>query len=159
VKYLIRNAPQPVEGSVSSPDPSDRVAWGKYMTTIAGCEDCHTPQDAHGQYVPGMSFAGGSLLKTPAGEAASGNITPDASGISYYDEALFLQAIHTGYVKARALSPIMPFGYYSHMTDDDLKAIFAYLRTVPPVKHRVDNSLPPTFCKLCQQKHGGGDQN
>jgi mono/diheme cytochrome c family protein len=159
VRYLIRNAPQPVEGPVSSPDPSDRVAWGKYMTTIAGCEDCHTPQDAHGQSIPGMNFAGGFPLKTPAGEAAAANITPDASGISYYDEALFLQTIHTGYVKARALNPMMPFAFYAHMTDDDLKAIFAYLRTVPPVKHRVDNSLPPTYCKLCRQWHGAGNQN
>jgi mono/diheme cytochrome c family protein len=159
VKYLIRNGPEPLNAPVASPGPSDRLAWGKYLTTIGGCEDCHTPQDAHGQVIPDMNFAGGFLLKTPAGEAISANITPDVSGISYYDEGLFLQAIHTGYVKARALSPIMPFGFYSHMTDDDLKAIFAYLRTVKPVKHRVDNSLPPTYCKLCQQKHGGGDQN
>jgi hypothetical protein len=45
------------------------------------------------------------------------------------------------------------------MTDEDLKAIFAYLRTVPPVKHRVDNSEPPTYCPICRQKHGFGDKN
>ncbi len=160
VKYLIRSVPQPVEAPVASPDPSDRLAWDKYVaTTTAGCADCHTPQDAHGQPIPGMDFAGGFLLKTTTGEAYSANITPDASGISYYDEALFLQAMHTGYVKARPLSPMMPFGFYSHMTDDDLKAVFAYLRTIAPVKHRVDNSLPPTYCKLCRQWHGAGDQN
>lgn len=53
----------------------------------------------------------------------------------------------------------MPFGEFINLTDDDLKAIFAYLRTLPPVKHRVDNSLPPTYCKLCCKKHGAGDQN
>jgi hypothetical protein len=37
--------------------------------------------------------------------------------------------------------------------------MFAYLRTVPAVKHRVDNSLPPTDCKVCRGKHGAGDQN
>jgi hypothetical protein len=45
------------------------------------------------------------------------------------------------------------------MTDDDLKAVFAFLQTVKPVKHRVDNSEPPTACKLCKQKHGAGSEN
>jgi hypothetical protein len=40
-----------------------------------------------------------------------------------------------------------------------LSAIFAYVHQLPPTKHRVDNSLPPTFCKVCKETHGGGDQN
>ncbi len=95
----------------------------------------------------------------PWGSVASANITPDATGISYYDEALFIQAMRTGYVKARKLNSIMPFGEFGGLTDDDLKAMFAYVRTLKPVKHRVDNSLPPTYCKLCRLKHGAGDQN
>ncbi len=53
----------------------------------------------------------------------------------------------------------MPFIQIRNLSDDDLKAIFAYLKTLPPVKHRVDNTLPPTYCKVCKQTHGGGDQN
>jgi len=53
----------------------------------------------------------------------------------------------------------MPFGDFKNLTDDDLKSMFAYLRTLKPEKHRVDNSLPATYCKLCKQKHGAGDQN
>jgi predicted HAD superfamily phosphohydrolase len=98
-------------------------------------------------------------MNGPWGDVATANITPDASGIGYYDEALFLQAMRTGYVKARELKSIMPYEGYKNMTDDDLKAIYAYMRTLKPVKHRVDNSLPPTDCKLCRQKHGAGDQN
>jgi hypothetical protein len=45
------------------------------------------------------------------------------------------------------------------MTDNDLQAMFAYLRTLPPVRHRVDNTLPPTLCKICKGTHGAGDQN
>jgi hypothetical protein len=45
----------------------------------------------------------------------------------------------------------MPFGAFRNLTDDDLKAMFAYLRTVKPVQHRVDNTQPPTYCKLCRQ--------
>jgi mono/diheme cytochrome c family protein len=158
VKYLIRNAPEPVTAPVASPSSSDQRAWGEYMATMAGCQDCHTPTD-RGQPLPGMLFAGGVVFKTPLAQAAAANITPDATGISYYDEATFLKAMHTGYVGARKLSPIMPVTVYGNMTDDDLKAIFAYLRTLKPVKHRVDNSLPVTYCKLCRQWHGAGEQN
>jgi len=98
-------------------------------------------------------------MRGPWGDVSTANITPDASGISYYDEALFIEVMRTGYVKARELNSIMPFGAFKNLTDEDLKAMFAYLRTVKPVQHRVDNAQPPTYCKLCRQKHGGGDQN
>jgi len=158
VKYLIRTVPEPVTTPVASPDPSDRVKYGQYLVTIGGCGDCHTPQE-RGQPVAGFEFAGGWLMRGPWGEVTTANITPDPSGIRYYDEALFIQVLRTGYVKARKLNSFMPFGSYKNLTDDDLKAIFAYLRTVKPVKHRVDNAEPPTYCKLCRLKHGGGDQN
>jgi len=156
VNRLILSAPQPITEPVSGPPPGDQVARGKYLVRL-GC-GCHTPAD-RGQEIPGMKLAGGEVLKGPWGEATSANLTPDATGIGYYDEALFLKAIHTGYVGARKLNSIMPFGEFKNLPDDELKAIFAYLRTVAPVKHRVDNNLPPTYCKLCKQKHGGGDQN
>ena len=53
----------------------------------------------------------------------------------------------------------MPVMVYKNLTDYDLKAIFAFLRTTKAVKHRVDNSQPPTACKLCKQKHGAGSAN
>ena len=53
----------------------------------------------------------------------------------------------------------MPWWVYRSMTDDDFKALFAFLRTVKPVQHRVDNSEPPTPCKLCGNQHGMGDRN
>ncbi|HVO80553.1 MAG TPA: c-type cytochrome [Terriglobales bacterium] len=158
VKYLMRSAPQPVTEPVAAPDSSDRVKYGQYLVTLASCRECHTPSDK-GQPVPGMEFAGGSLLEEGGLTAASANLTPDPSGISYYDEALFIQVMRTGYVRARKLSPLMPVDVYQKLTDDDLKAMFAYLRSLKPIKHRVDNSLPPTYCKLCRLKHGAGDQN
>jgi mono/diheme cytochrome c family protein len=158
VNYLIRGVPEPVTAAVSSPTPTDQLKYGEYLVTIGACDVCHTPQ-VHGQEVPGMKLAGGNVMNGPWGDVTTANITPDASGIGYYDEALFLQAMRTGYVKARELKSIMPYEGYKNMTDDDLKAIYAYMRTLKPVKHRVDNSLPPTDCKLCRQKHGAGDQN
>jgi len=158
VKYLIRSVPEPLTSPVSESDKSDRVKYGAHLVDQAGCVDCHTAQ-VRGENVPGMDFAGGFSFGGPWGYVASANITPDASGISYYDEALFLEVMHTSHVKARKLSPIMPVMVYGNLCDDDLKAMFAFLRTVKPVKHRVDNSEPPTDCKLCKQKHGGGSEN
>jgi len=53
----------------------------------------------------------------------------------------------------------MPWGYFRGMKDDDLRAIFAYLKTVPHATHRVDNRELPTYCKICKGRHGLGDKN
>ncbi len=150
VNLLVRGVPEPVTGPVPGPDPTNAVARGKYLVTL-GC-GCHDAKS-------NLPYAGGEVLNGPWGEATSANITPDASGISYYSEASFITTLRTGYVGARKLNSIMPFGEFKNLTDDDLKAIFSYLKTLAPVHHRVDNSLPPTYCKLCKQKHGAGDQN
>jgi mono/diheme cytochrome c family protein len=159
VKYLIRGVPKPLTSPVPEiPATPDPVKRGERLVNLAGCGNCHTPQ-VRGQELPGMDFAGGFTRSGPWGRATSANLTSDPSGISYYDEALFLEVMRTGFVKARHLSPAMPTMVSKNMTDDDLKAIFAYLRTLKPVQHRVDNSEPPTYCKLCRQKHGAGDRN
>ena len=158
VKYLIRSAPQPVTTPVNAPDPADRLKYGEYLVRVAGCADCHTPADK-GQPIAGLEFAGGQVFSGKWGRTVSANITPDASGIGYYDENLFIQVFRTGYVKARKLNALMPIEQFKGITDDDLKAMFAYLRTVRPVRHRVDNTEPPTYCRLCRAKHGAGDQN
>lgn len=158
VKYLIRSVPEPIVKPVLPPDLSDPVKRGAHLVDIAGCTDCHTPQD-RGQPIAGMEFGGGQVFDGPWGRVATANLTPDASGIPYYDEALFVQAIRTGFVKARTINQIMPWFVYRNMTDEDLKAIFAYLKTLAPVKHVVDNSEPPTYCPVCKASHGGGAQN
>ena len=54
----------------------------------------------------------------------------------------------------------MPWGAIRNMTDDDLKAIYAYIHQLKPVVHHVDNSIePPTMCPLCGQVHGAGNLN
>jgi mono/diheme cytochrome c family protein len=158
VKYLIRAAPKPVNEPVPAPDLSSAVRRGDYLVTVGGCRDCHTVQK-NGQRLAALDLAGGFLLRGPWGEVASANLTPDPSGIPYYDEALFVEVMRTGYAKARKISQIMPWWNYRNLTDDDLKDIFAYLRSVSPVKHRVDNSTGATLCNACGMKHGLGDQN
>lgn len=150
VNYLVRGVPEPVTEPIHGPDRADRMATGKYLVSL-GC-GCHRVSEK-------LDFGGGENLKGPWGEVTSPNITSDPSGIGYYDEATFIKALRTGYVGARKLSSIMPFGAFQNLSDDDLKAMYAYLRTVQPVHHRVDNTLPATYCKICKKKHGAGDQN
>jgi cytochrome c553 len=158
VKYLIRSVPEPVTEPVSMPDVSDQVKRGAFLVTIAGCRDCHTPVE-HGDPLPNMEMSGGQIFEGPWGRVASANLTPDPSGIPYYDEALFFQVLRTGYAKARKINQIMPWRHYGGMTDDDLKAIFAYIKTIKPIHHVVDNAEPATLCVVCKVAHGGGEKN
>jgi mono/diheme cytochrome c family protein len=154
VNRFINSVPQPITSPVAQPDLSDPVKRGAHLARISGCTTCHTPLENQ-QPKAGFELAGGQVF----GDVAATNITPDPSGISYYDEGLFFEVLRTGQVKARKLSPEMPWFFYKGMTDEDIKSIFAYLRTARPVKHRVDNAEPVTDCKLCGGKHGAGAQN
>lgn len=158
--------PLPPVNHVPEPDKSDRLAYGKYLVTVGHCDACHTPTDEQGNPLPGMEFAGGQPLVGAWGpdpnkiiNVTSLNLTPDPSGISYFDENMFIHTIRSGKVAARPLANIMPWAYFRNLTDDDLKAIFTYLRTLKPVQHRVDNTEVARLCKLCRGKHGFGDRN
>jgi mono/diheme cytochrome c family protein len=161
VNRLINSVPQPIEGGVAEPDLSTPEKRGEYLATIGSCADCHTPRNEQGDYLPGMDLAGGNILKF--GDArepkASANLTPAPNGIPYYNEELFVEVIRTGRVREREVSDLMPWGHYRGMTDEDLKAIFAYLKTRKPVDHYVDNALSPTPCARCNIPHGGGERN
>jgi cytochrome c len=156
VKYLIRGVPQPVTETVQA-DLSTPVSRGEYLVTLALCSECHTPRK-RGRLDSAMTFAGGQVFD-PSGKLVSPNITPDATGIGNYTEDMFVKAMRTGYVGKRQLNTAMPWQFYGGQTDEDLKAMYAYLRTLPPIVHRVDNTQPPTACKKCGQKHGAGDTN
>jgi hypothetical protein len=143
------------------PNATDQVKHGWYLVRLAQCNDCHSPYDKDGNVLPGKMFGGGLTMTGPWGNVVSANITSDPSGIAHYDTAMFIKTIRTGRASGgvRDLSTIMPYSYFRNMTDDDLSAIFAYLRTVTPVCHRLDNSESAVYCPLCRQKHGFGDHN
>jgi mono/diheme cytochrome c family protein len=155
---LIQGAPGPLTEPVSEPDVYTPAKRGAYLVELAHCSGCHTPNTPPPKFqpIPGMEMAGGNPMEDGV---FSSNLTPDPSGISYYDDALFISTMRTGSVRARKLNASMPWWAFGNMTDDDLKAVFAYLRTLKPVHHLVDNAEPPTLCKLCGQKHGYGDHN
>ena len=88
--------------------------------------------------------------------AASANLTPAVNGIPYYTEELFIETFRTGKVRSRQLNGFMPTRYFRDFTDQDLKDVFAYLKSLKPVDHFVDNAMPPTACARCGLTHGGG---
>lgn len=155
---IVNTMPQPLEGPVAEPPAASR---GAYLVKLAECASCHTPA-VQGTPLPGMAFAGGFPFK-PVGwtgaPVVSANITPDASGIAHYDEALFDQVLRTGKLPGRQLSGIMPYAHLARLTPEDMKAIFAHIKSQAPVQHRVSNTDEPTLCPLCGITHGRGNLN
>ncbi len=141
------------------PGSSEQVRRGEYLAHLGNCAGCHDTQTPEKQPVPGMEFAGGRVVRRGSTATVAANITPDASGIGYYDEKKFIAVIRSGHVGARKLSPIMIWADLKNLTDDDLKALFAYLRSIPPVAHKVDNTEEATLCPKCRNRHGFGDRN
>jgi mono/diheme cytochrome c family protein len=116
----------------------DRIERGRYLAVLADCGACHTRPG-------GEPFAGGLALQTPFGTLVAPNITPDQeTGIGTMTEAEFLSSLHDGRGhNGRRLYPAMPYPAYTKMTDDDVRAIRAYLGTVAPVSNKViANQLP-----------------
>ena len=153
---IVNMMPERLEGPVADPSPEAR---GAYLVKMAECETCHTPA-VQGEPVPGLAFAGGFEFKSRGGQTVvSANITPDASGIAHYDEALFDQVLRTGKLPGRQLSGVMPYAHLARLSPEDMKAIFAYIKALKPVQHRVSNTDEPTDCPLCGFKHGRGNLN
>lgn len=130
------------------PDASDRVAYGRYLTNAAVCVDCHTPVDDRGAPLPGLDFAGGMVfMPNGVGLVRSANITPDAlTGIGTWSEDQFVEKFRafrgapprTLEGADRLQNTEMPWTYFAGMDDQDLRAIYAFLRSVPPVTNRVE---------------------
>ena len=127
-------------------DKADKLKYGEYLTKIAGCADCHTPQEK-GEPLPGMYFAGGFEFKMPGGVVRSMNITPDEeTGIGVWDKDDFIDRFKFYDPDSNEIESVgkgefntpMPWTMYAGMSVEDLEAIYAYLKTVPPVKNMVE---------------------
>ncbi|HET9932632.1 MAG TPA: hypothetical protein VFQ35_18140 [Polyangiaceae bacterium] len=152
---------------------SRAVALGEHLVLTAGCHDCHTPLKVgdHGPE-PDMSrqLSGHpESIKLPRSPAPSGpwivsvsatntawsgpwgvsftaNLTSDKdTGLGSWSKDMFIQTIRTGrhMGRGRPLLPPMPVPVYNNFSDEELGAIFAYLQTVPAIKNRVPDPLPP----------------
>jgi mono/diheme cytochrome c family protein len=155
--------------------PTDRqVARGKYLVTVAGCNDCHTPWKvgdtgpepdmsrmlsghpadfeitAPAKIAEGPWIVAASPTNTawsgPWGVSFTANLTPDEeTGLGKWTESIFIQTIRTGrhMGRGRPILPPMPIPMYKNFTDEDLKAIFTYLQSIPAIKNPVPEPLPP----------------
>jgi mono/diheme cytochrome c family protein len=110
---------------------ADPVSPGAYLTNAAGCEDCHTDRE-HG----GQPYAGGRALATPFGTFYSPNITPDPeTGIGRWSDEQFLRALRDGVRPDGAnYFPVFPYPSFTKITDADMRAIKAYLFSLPAVR-------------------------
>ena len=145
VNLLVKFAPRPVDGPVVAPDNAkDHLGYGKYLVTIAGCADCHTPMDDKGNRLHDRELAGGWVMTLPFGRVVSGNITPapDAwMGQATREEFIGRFKSFEGLVPSKALpnrNTIMAWYSYADLTETDLAAIYDYLKTVPPIGGPVD---------------------
>ena len=125
--------------------PEEKVARGKYLVTIAGCNDCHTPGGLYGAPDMTRMLSGSELGWTgPWGTSYPANLTPDqGTGIAHYTEDDIVTALRTGHKKDGApVLPPMPWPIYANLTDEDAYAVAAFLKTIPPVVHAVPKNLP-----------------
>ncbi len=133
------------------PDKTDVENYGKYLVNAAACKECHT-QFSKGKLIAGTEFGGGREFPFPDGSMVrSGNISPDgATGIGKWNEELFINLFHSrsdsatlaSKLKPGEFNTIMPWTMYGKMTDEDLKAIYTYLKTVAPINNNVQKFSP-----------------
>lgn len=163
------------DNAANNPDnsSSEKLERGRYLVTVAACNDCHTPWtmgpngpepdmsrmlSGHPEsaVVPPPSLAqepwSMSIYDTntawagPWGVSFTANLTPDReTGLGKWTLRTFVDTIRSGrhLGRGREILPPMPWQMYKHFTDDDFDAIFTYLQSIPPVRNRVPDPLPP----------------
>jgi mono/diheme cytochrome c family protein len=166
--------PHPKNAAADASGSDAQVARGKYLVTMMGCNDCHTPwamtergpepdmkrmlsghpQDFVVDKAPdlgkgpwtGAIAATNTAWAGPWGVSFTANLTPDPeTGLGKWTVETFIAAIRTGKHEGqgRPILPPMPWPMYKNATDEDLRAIFAFLRSIPPIKNRVPTPIEP----------------
>jgi mono/diheme cytochrome c family protein len=162
--------------SGSAKQSEDSVKRGKYLVTVLGCADCHTPHDEQGRPIAGRELSGHpegaplpewdqSMMKRnamatiaapftafagPFGTAIAPNLTPDEdTGIGKLTAEGLIKSWKTGrhWRYDRAVMPPMPVEAYGKLTEEDIRAIHAYLMSLPPVKNHVRSSFTVSAAK------------
>ena len=161
---------------------ADKIARGKYLVTITGCNDCHTPfkmgpngpapdmsrmlsghpesfalppaPAAQGPWVVAAA-ATNTAWSGPWGVSFTSNLTPDPdTGLGSWTLRNFVDTMRSGrhLGVGRQILPPMPIPMYKQMTDEDLEAVYAYLKSIPAVKNRVPQPLPPAGAPVATKK-------
>lgn len=150
MNFIMGTIPQNAK-LTTKPDTTDQLAYGAYVINAAGCVECHTQVDK-GQIINELAFGGGREFKFPDGSIVrSSNITPHPEkGIGAWTEEMFVtkfkQYTDSTYVvpavKPGEFNTIMPWVMYAGMDETDLKAIYAYLRSVKMQDIKVEKHTP-----------------
>ncbi len=141
---IIRTIPK--DGTPSKkPERSNTLAYGKYMATMSGCVECHS-QVEKGRIITGTEYGGGRTFMLPGGILTSSNITPHNTGIGSWSKDVFIQKFKqytdSSYVPAKIdfmkeYNSIMPWMMYATMKEEDLGAIYEYLKSLEPIDHSI----------------------
>ncbi len=164
-----QSAPPPTQ----PPAPMSPAERGHYLVSTMGCNDCHTPMkmgangpepdmtrmlSGHPENVPAarpprlpdgwMAAANNTFTEWsgPWGISFTANLTPDQNtGLGIWTEDMFVRAMREGkhMGTSRPILPPMPWTALKNLSDDDLKAMFAYLRTIPAISNHVPDPIPP----------------
>lgn len=169
VVLSVLSAPLPAaEKKTEKSAKQKQIDRGAYLVMIAGCHDCHSPKKPGGMEFDVSRALSGRPSTTPApakpanpgeisvsgdltawygpwGVSYTANLTPDpVTGLGKrYDEAKFIAALRSGKKpEGEPILPPMPWQVYAQMTDDDLKAVWAYLKTLKPIANNVRVAAP-----------------
>lgn len=132
-------------GSVRAEAPDALAQRGEYLFRAGGCENCHTDRERKGE-----RLAGGRWIVTPLGTFVAPNITMDPqTGIGRWREEDLRRALREGVSpKGDHYYPSFPYPAYTRLTDDDVRALYAYLRTVPSVRRENEPHELPWYLRL-----------
>lgn len=133
-KMAVSHPPYPLASTPTPADMKDPVKRGQYLATIGHCMECHTPRVKGRQDFVADLGKGGNDFKGPWGVSVSRNITSSKSnGVGAWTDDEIKRAITQGVGRdGKKLLPPMDYAAYGRMTDADVRALVAWLRTVPP---------------------------
>lgn len=151
MNFIINTIPKE-PNFLKRPSPDDAVAYGGYLFNAASCAVCHSKQEK-GEPIAGMELAGGfEFPMVTGGVSRSANITQDeVTGIGKWSEEDFVKRFKSytdsSYVSNKVskgnFNTVMPWTMYGGMKEQDLKAIYAYLKTIKPIRNSVEKFVNP----------------
>jgi hypothetical protein len=155
VGLFMAGLPRPVSGPVAAPGKSDTIRYGEYLVNRMVCKDCHTQME-RGELKEELAFAGGREFRIGKFLVNAANITPDVeTGFGGWSEDRFVKTFrdYANFAQGSPLPPatqanftLMPWPVLSQTPEEDLKAIYAYLKTLKPIRNPVTKhpELPGT---------------
>lgn len=171
IATLVLSASAPRAGAADD-DAAGQIERGKYLVSAGACHDCHTPWKMGEQgpepdmsrmlsgHPEGLAVSPATLSEGweasmsqthtawtgPWGVSFTANLTPDPeTGLGKWTSQTFMDTIRNGrhMGRGRQILPPMPWPMYRNLSDSDLQAIFAYLQSVPAVRNKVPEPMPP----------------